>query len=117
MLEADFQRTVTDAAKRYGWRWNHTRKAMVRAGRIATPTSTSGWPDLVLWHPKHGVWFVELKAEAGRVSPEQEDVLTSLCAAGAHVDVWRPSILEGRVLPILRGETPCPVITSGGGAS
>lgn len=101
--EAEFQRACTEAAESYGWRWNHTRKARVRKDRFATPTSTSGWPDLVLWHPKHGVWFVELKADNGRVSEAQEDVLNSLCDAGAHVDVWSPSIWEVRVLPILQG--------------
>jgi len=55
-----------------------------RAGRTRTPTTCSGWPDLVLW--KRGrCLVVELKSETGRLRPEQRDVLDSLAAAGIEV--------------------------------
>jgi hypothetical protein len=91
MSEAAWQSRVTDTATLHGWRWCHTRKATVRKGRIATPTSLPGWPDLVLWHERlRVVWFVELKTDKGVVSPSQKDVLHSLANAGATVLVWRP---------------------------
>jgi hypothetical protein len=101
--EADFQRAVTEAAALHGWRWCHTRKATVRHGRIATPTSVPGWPDLVLWHERLGeVWFVELKANSGSLSASQKNVLDSLANAGATVDVWRPREWE-RIAEALQG--------------
>ncbi len=101
--EADFQRAVTEAAALHGWRWCHTRKATVRKGRIATPTSVPGWPDLVLWRPnKGGLMFVELKKLGGTLSPEQKDVLESLASAGAVVDTWWPDQWN-RITELLRG--------------
>lgn len=91
LSEADWQTRVTDTAQRYGWRHCHIRKATVRAGRIATPTSVPGWPDLVLWHETHRVVvYVELKTDKGKLSPAQVDVLESLSAAGALIGIWRP---------------------------
>lgn len=91
LSEADFQRRVIDAATLYGWRHCHTRRATVRHGRVATPTSVPGWPDLVLWNPERGgVMFVELKTDKGVLSTDQQDALISLAKAGAYVDVWRP---------------------------
>lgn len=89
--EAVFQRRVVDAAQLHGWHTCHTRRATVRAGRIATPTSMTGWPDLVLWHETHRVvLYVEIKTDGGRLSPAQVRTLGSLSAAGAWVMVWRP---------------------------
>jgi hypothetical protein len=103
--EADFQRAVTEAAALHGWRWCHTRKATVRHGRIATPTSVPGWPDLVLWRPKEGgLMFVELKKLGGTLSPEQKDVLESLASAGAVVDTWWPDQWD-RIIALLQGGT------------
>src|SRR6188474_2194580 len=89
--EARFQQRVVEAAALYGWRHCHTRKATVRSGQIATPTSVPGWPDLVLWSARHGsVMFVELKTDRGSLTPQQVEVLESLSQAGAHVAIWRP---------------------------
>jgi len=105
MTEAEFQQRVIDAANLYGWRSCHTRKATVRAGRIATPTSVPGWPDLVLWRPKlGGLLFVELKTDKGRLSPAQAEVLESLSSAGAVTAVWRPSHWH-RITETLKGAT------------
>jgi hypothetical protein len=104
--EADFQRTVVEAAALHGWRICHTRKATVRNGRVATPTSVPGWPDLVLWNPvRGGVMFVELKTDRGVLSTDQQDVLDSLARAGAVVDVWRPREWT-RITELLRSANP-----------
>lgn len=101
--EADFERAVIQAAELYGWRWCHVRKAVVRKGRVATPTSVPGWPDLVLWRPRlGGLMFVELKKLGGQLSPEQRDVLESLASAGAVVDTWWPNQWD-RITKLLQG--------------
>jgi len=63
-----------------------------RRGRLLPPAS---WPDLVLCHddpPR--VLFVELKADAGRVRPDQRRTLDRLDAAGMDVHIWRPKDFE-----------------------
>lgn len=91
--EAQFQKALLEAAELHGWKHCHIRRATVRQGRIATPTSVPGWPDLVLWRPgKGGVLFAELKRADGVVSPAQRKLLASLASAGANVCVWRPSM-------------------------
>lgn len=90
LAEADWQTRVTDLADLRGWRWAHFRPARTERG-WRTPVSGplgAGFPDLVL--VRHRVLFVELKAERGRVTPEQRAVHIALRAAGAEVRVWRP---------------------------
>ncbi len=82
MTEADLQREVEKAAKQLGWRVWHPRIAVYSQG---------GWPDLCLAHPGQGrVLFRELKTEAGRVTPSQQDWLAALTACGQDAAVWRP---------------------------
>lgn len=104
--EADHQRQVLELATILGWASMHVRKAMgSKKHGWVTPTSVSGWPDAVLWHPRQKrVLFVEFKAEKGRLTDDQRRVLGSLIEAGQEVYVWRPSdfddaqaILAGRV--------------------
>lgn len=101
--EAAFQQAVIEAASLNGWRHVHTRKAIVRRGRVATPTSIPGWPDLVLWNPSRGgVMFVELKRVGEKPSEAQREVLASLAAAGAVTDVWTPDQWD-RITAMLQG--------------
>lgn len=102
--EADFQRQVLDLAHYLGWRSNHVRKSTVRQGKWATSTSCVGWPDLTLWHPRRGIIFVELKAEKGRVSPAQHEVLESLAAAGGRTFTWQPKDWP-EIEAVLKGES------------
>ncbi len=70
--EAEFQQAVINLAKVHGWRVRHTRPALTRSGRWATPLQGHpGFVDLVL--AKEGrVWFLELKSAKGRVDAEQK---------------------------------------------
>lgn len=81
MLEADWQRLVTEAATMLGW---HTFHVMHARGM------NPGWPDLVLLRPPEAL-FVELKTERGRVTPAQKATLNELGACGLEVHLWRPS--------------------------
>ena len=59
--------------------------------------SVKGWPDWTIRGPR-GVLFRELKAQRGRVAPEQQEWLDALAASGADVGVWRPEcLLSGRI--------------------
>ena len=97
--EADFTTWVIDTAHLYGWKCAHFRPARVmRKGKETweTPFSADGkgFPDLVLTHPskRRPLWFIELKSETGKVSPEQKDWLWLLSVSpSAQAAVWRPS--------------------------
>jgi hypothetical protein len=100
--ETEWQEVVVAAMRSLGWRHNFTRRTIGRGKKWTTATSCVGWPDLTAWHPRHGLIFVELKAEHGVVSEAQHDVLDSLREAGQRVFVWRPSDFDAAVR-VLRG--------------
>lgn len=99
--EAGFQGWVLDLARTYGWLIYHARPAKVRDGQWATPmTGNPGFPDLVLARGGR-VIFAELKKQAGRVEPDQQQWLDELqgdvdvvhAGPGCRVHevyVWRP---------------------------
>jgi hypothetical protein len=97
--EADFQKAVIELAQLLGWRVAHFRPARTEHGwRTAVSADGKGFVDLVM--VKTSVLFVELKAERGRVSPEQEAWHAALRAAGAEVYVWKPpdwTVIEARL--------------------
>jgi hypothetical protein len=70
--------------------------------------SAPGFPDLVLSKPGRPVLFVELKRQAGVLTPAQVDWLARLAACpGCVVCVWRPSDYEA-ARRILAGEQGWP---------
>jgi hypothetical protein len=92
VTERDFQRRVMHLAAVTGWtafHFNDSRR-QVRPGVFVGDRDSAGFPDLILVHPLHGVAFAELKAERGRVSDKQREVILKLAAAGAQVFLWRP---------------------------
>ena len=78
-LEKEYQQDVTDYADAHGWQWYHP---------YDSTRSRPGWPDLVLWHPRHGVMFRELKRDGESPTADQVATLRSLQAAGADAKVW-----------------------------
>jgi hypothetical protein len=101
VTERDWQRQVTDAAELFGWTWAHFRPARTDRG-WRTPVSGpsgAGFPDLVLARGDRLI-LAELKAEGGRLTPEQRDVLDVLRQA-VECHVWRPTDLPA-VLEVLR---------------
>ena len=104
--EVDWQRTVCETLDVKGWTWNHTRSSIGGKGKgWVTATTLKGWPDLVAWRGPR-LLFIELKADAGRLTAEQQVVLVELqtvAAANAYVEVhvWRPRDWD-RVVAVLR---------------
>lgn len=95
--EAEWQRTVIDTAKLYGWRCMHVRRSIGKRGGARgwqTTTSIDGWPDLLLWNvkrPERGLIALELKSDSGTATDEQLRVLAELQAAGVRTMLARPS--------------------------
>ncbi len=90
--EADWSRTVHDAAEWLGWARYHPWLSV---------KSPRGWPDEALCRPPR-LLLVELKAEDGKYTAGQEPWLTRLAACpGVEVYVWRPEDYD-EVIAILR---------------
>lgn len=134
MTEAQLQAAVINQARSLGWGTTlSARKALLAQvaeigveappldGLIYHPRyslgSEPGWPDLVLVRVRdRRLIFAELKAEKGRLSTRQAEVLELLEAAVAtddhertetrplvEVTVWRPSDLaSGVITEVLR---------------
>jgi hypothetical protein len=103
VTEAEFQEQVIELAHMLGWDHMHVRRSIGKGKKWTTATNVKGWPDLTLWHSRHGVIFVELKTDIGKTSPDQDEALASLRPA-APTFVWRPrdfddiqAILTGRL--------------------
>ena len=91
LLEKHWQSQVIGIAKQYGWTCFTAGKNQPTA-RGHRQTVTAGWPDIVaLGHSR--ALFLELKAEKGRIRPEQVTTLRKLSEAGCEVGLLRPSDL------------------------
>lgn len=106
--EADYQQAIIDAARIYGWLVAHFRPARVRRGGreiYETPVAADGkgFPDLVLVHSKQKrALFIEVKSDAGKLTPDQKKWGEMLTEAGAEYEVWRPRDWH-HVLAVLTG--------------
>lgn len=72
---------VIALARLHGYRCFHTHDSR---------RSAAGFPDLVLVG-RGRIIFAELKAEKGKLSPDQREWLGALRAAGGTTHVWLPS--------------------------
>jgi hypothetical protein len=84
MSEDDLLRSCIDLCKWLGLLYFHDNDS--RRNR-------AGYPDLTIVG-QAGHMFRELKAERGRLRPEQSDWIARLRQGGADVDVWRPADLR-----------------------
>lgn len=80
------------------------RRTIGRGKKWTTSTNVKGWPDLWLWHPRHGFAGIELKVGKDTATEEQTKVLWSLERAGARTMVAYPADLE-QLTQLLRGST------------
>lgn len=111
LTEAAFQEQVIDLARALGWHHLHVRRSIGRRnGKQAwqTTTNIAGWPDLFLWHPRHGFVALELKSEKARLGTdtvrEQLQVLDQLAGAGARTLLARPSDIDA-IRQLLQGQS------------
>lgn len=90
--EDDFCRAVIAFAQLNHWKVAHFRPGMTKSGKWVTAVQGDGkgFPDLVLVRGNCLI-FAELKAEKGKLSPEQENWWRDLLNAGANFKIWRPS--------------------------
>jgi len=110
MTEAELSDCVVELAHLFGWRVAHFRPAMTKHGwRTPVAADGAGFPDLIMARDR--LVAVELKAERGRTSPDQQDWLAALSNAGVECHVWRPEQwLSGEIEAILRKTaTPKPM--------
>lgn len=97
--EADFQRTVIDAAGRFGWMVHHARPSRTAKGWATILTGDPGLPDLVL--ARGGVVILaELKRHGGRATPGQVRWLDAL---GRYGRLWTPSQWQHIVIELRDG--------------
>ena len=91
--EAQFQRTVIEAAQRLGWLVHHVRAGLNRRGQWSTAVSGNvGFFDLVLAHRNSpSVVLAELKTEKGVLSDAQRIWWNVVSNGTTEVHVWRPS--------------------------
>jgi hypothetical protein len=124
--ERDFQQQVLDLARLYQWAAYHT---------FDSRRSAVGFPDLVLVRAPE-IIFAELKAEKGRLSPEQREWIAALGLVEEaiaqrtpehlirdrlfEVNVWRPSDFDAinrrlsRARPGIRHQVP-PIVMEAAG--
>lgn len=98
-----WQAQVVDLLHLLGWQHLHVRRTIGRGKKWTTSTNRVGWPDLFLWHPRHGFAAIELKVGRDKATDEQLQVLAELEAAGAQTMVAYPAdvydlktMLQGR---------------------
>ena len=109
MTEKQLQQAITDAAQLLGWLVYHTHDSR---------HSAKGFPDLVMVRGGR-LLFVELKAEKGKLSPEQRAWFQALVSVSVEIDariddsfventgvvevyVWHPTDLDF-ALSVLKG--------------
>ena len=94
VTERQLQDTIIRMAELLGWSVYHT---------FDSRRSQRGYPDLTCVHPEHGLVFMELKREKGRVSTWQTFWLAQLTRAGQRAYLVRPRDIDN-VERLLRGE-------------
>ena len=93
VTEREFQATVIEMARAFGWRVYHTHDSR---------RSDPGFPDLTMAR-KGRILFMELKAEKGKPTEAQLDWLLALRSSfsvNVHVALYRPSDMP-RIVELL----------------
>ena len=95
MNEKDLKDRLIALAKYLGYLVHHDLPAMNIRGRWATHVQgDTGFPDLILVHPRGGMLVLELKTERGKVTPGQKRWMNAFERAGILSYVVRPSDME-----------------------
>lgn len=109
MNEKEFQKQVVEFARLCGWETFHVSDSRkVAGGKLIGDRSIAGFPDLTLVHEGRGFVFAELKAEKGRATARQVNVLNLMagaalmCRGKVKIHLWRPSDMMEVIVPVLR---------------
>ena len=103
--ETAFSTQVEDLLKLFGWRWTHFRPAWSSKGWRTPIKGDKGFPDYCA--VRNGIClFIELKGEAGKLSPDQEEWAKELQAIarnslGIMYCLWTPSQI-GEAIGVLK---------------
>lgn len=89
ITEEQFVAMIIEAAQYLGWRVYHQRPAMLKNGTYRTAVQgDKGFPDLVLAKEGRETLFWEVKAENGKVTPEQQAWLDVLGGRVVRPQDW-----------------------------
>ncbi len=98
MSEAQLLAAVRRLARYRGWMVYHTADSR---------RSEPGFPDCTLVSVRQRrLIFAELKTATGKTTPEQDEWLAALAAAGAEVHLWRPADLQHTIPRVLGAQRP-----------
>jgi hypothetical protein len=101
VMEREFQATVIEMAKAFGWECFYIPDS-AKSGAVGRP---KGWPDLTLCHPKMFILiYAELKSDdpKSQPSPEQVKWLSILDNCSEIVQLWRPRMWD-HIEAVLQG--------------
>jgi len=88
-----FQDAVTRVANMNEWDVHHIRPG--RYGNYYKTDGLAGMPDLLfISRFGHGMFWAELKTQAGRLSESQRARIAQLQVNGQEVHVWRPADMQ-----------------------
>ena len=92
--EAAWQEQVISLARQFHWRVAHFRAGRTSRGQWRTPVQAdgAGFPDLMLCDRR--IIYAELKADKGKITPDQVEWLAAIRSAGGEAYLWRPADLE-----------------------
>jgi hypothetical protein len=68
--EKEFQRTIVETLELFGYVGTHLFPLRDIHGQMRTPSTASGWPDLVYLRPPR-VLAIEVKGDTGKADPKQ----------------------------------------------
>ena len=98
MTEDELLAGLLDAAAAGGWLVHHDRRS-----DLARQQGDSGFPDLVMAHPKrHLVLVLECKIASGRFRTGQQEWIDAFSKAGADARIVRPDRYD-ELVEYLRG--------------
>jgi len=97
VTETEFMQQIIDLAHLYSWHVAHFRPAWSRDGKrcmTAVAADGAGFPDLCMVK-RCRLIFAELKADKGRLSPEQQGWIDNLTnSMRCEVYIWKPENFE-----------------------
>ena len=87
---ADWQKSVIEIARLYGWKVMHLGKAKTKTGRWLTPVGAdgAGFPDLLMLRER--VLVAELKSMRDTLRANQRVWLGAFLGAGCTAVTWKP---------------------------